>query len=46
MFFPGYLEALQSGRIEAFVEGLDAAGKRLDPATRQATLSWNPSPSA
>ncbi|WP_369044777.1 alpha/beta fold hydrolase [Sinomonas sp. P10A9] len=42
VFFPGYLEALESGRIEAFVEGLDAAGKRLDPATRQAFLANDP----
>jgi pimeloyl-ACP methyl ester carboxylesterase len=39
VFFPGYLEALHSGRMEAFVEGLDAAGKNLDPATRQAFLA-------
>ncbi|GAB3284164.1 alpha/beta hydrolase [Sinomonas notoginsengisoli] len=42
VFFPGYLEALQTGRIEAFVEGLDAAGKRVDPATRQAFLANDP----
>jgi pimeloyl-ACP methyl ester carboxylesterase len=39
VFFPGYLEALGTGRIEAFVDGLEAAGKRLDPATRQAFLA-------
>lgn len=42
VFFPGYLEALESGRIEAFVEGLDASGRRLDPATRQAFLANDP----
>lgn len=42
VFFPGYLQALQSGRIEAFVEGLDAAGKNVDPATRQAFLANDP----
>lgn len=42
VFFPGYLEALQTGRIEAFVEGLDAAGKNVDPATRQAFLANDP----
>lgn len=42
VFFPGYLEALQSGSIEAFVDGLDAAGKNVDPATRQAFLANDP----
>lgn len=39
VFFPGYLEALRSGRMEAFVEGLEAAGKPVDAATRQAFLA-------
>ncbi|GHG44805.1 alpha/beta hydrolase [Sinomonas cellulolyticus] len=42
VFFPGYLEALQTGRIEAFVEGLEAAGRAVDPATRQAFLANDP----
>lgn len=39
VFFPGYLEALRTGSMEAFVEGLDDAGKTVDPATRQAFLA-------
>jgi pimeloyl-ACP methyl ester carboxylesterase len=39
VFFPGYLDALRSGGIEAFVDGFAAAGKPLDPATRQAFLA-------
>jgi pimeloyl-ACP methyl ester carboxylesterase len=39
VFFPGYLEALRSGRMEAFVDGIEAAGKTVDPATRQAFLA-------
>ncbi|MGT2460998.1 alpha/beta fold hydrolase [Sinomonas atrocyanea] len=39
VFFPGYLETLRSGRMEAFVEGLEAAGKPVDAATRQAFLA-------
>ncbi|GGC91673.1 alpha/beta hydrolase [Tersicoccus solisilvae] len=39
LFFPGYLEALRTGRIEAFVEGFEAASGSLDPVTRQAFLA-------
>ncbi|WP_413248003.1 alpha/beta fold hydrolase [Sinomonas flava] len=42
VFFPGYLEALQTGRIEAFVDGFESAGKALDPSTRQAFLANDP----
>jgi pimeloyl-ACP methyl ester carboxylesterase len=39
VFFPGYLGALRSGGMQAFVEGLEASGKAVDPATRQAFLA-------
>ncbi|OMH36691.1 alpha/beta fold hydrolase [Tersicoccus sp. Bi-70] len=39
LFFPGYLDALRTGRIETFVEGFEAATGSLDPTTRQAFLA-------
>ena len=41
LFFPGYLEALKSGDIEAFVAGQETNGK-LDPATRLAFKANDP----
>lgn len=42
LFFPGYRDALTSGRMEAFVAGLEDAGWSLDPATRQAFFVNDP----
>ena len=39
VFFPGYLEALRTGGVTAFVEGFAAAGHPLDPGTRAAFLA-------
>ncbi|NKX49538.1 alpha/beta hydrolase, partial [Arthrobacter deserti] len=40
LFFPGYLEALERGGMQAFVEGWAArAGRPLDPVTAHAFLA-------
>lgn len=39
LFFPGYRDALRTGRIETFVDGFEAAAGSLDPSTRQAFLA-------
>ena len=39
VFFPGYLDAIRSGGMAAFADGFEAAGNRLDPATRAAFLA-------
>ncbi|GLB67768.1 alpha/beta fold hydrolase [Arthrobacter mangrovi] len=42
IFFDGYLEELRRGGMEGFVNGLEAAGKVLDPATRAAFMANDP----
>ncbi|NUP74019.1 MAG: alpha/beta hydrolase [Sinomonas sp.] len=39
VFFPGYLEAMRTGGMAAFADGFEAAGNRVDPATRAAFLA-------
>ena len=39
LFFDGYLEALKTGDMDAFIAGMEAGGGKLDPATRHAFAS-------
>jgi pimeloyl-ACP methyl ester carboxylesterase len=39
LFFDGYLEALKTGTMDAFVAGMQSDGGKLDPATRLAFAS-------
>ncbi len=39
VFFSGYLDALRTGGVQAFVDGFAAAGRPLDPGTRAAFLA-------
>lgn len=42
VFFDGYAEALRDGGMPGFVEGMVAAGRDVDPATRAAFLANDP----
>jgi len=42
VFFDGYLDALHSGGMEAFIGGLEAAGRTLDPSTKAAFRANDP----
>lgn len=42
IFFDGYLEALRHGGMEGFIDGLDAAGRPLDAATKAAFKANDP----
>ncbi|EMQ98527.1 alpha/beta fold hydrolase [Paeniglutamicibacter gangotriensis] len=39
LFFEGYLEALKTGDMNAFIAGMESDGGKLDPATRLAFAS-------
>lgn len=39
LFFEGYLEALKTGDMDAFIAGMESDGGKLDPATRLAFAS-------
>jgi pimeloyl-ACP methyl ester carboxylesterase len=39
LFFDGYLEALKTGDMDAFIDGMEVGGGKLDPATRYAFAS-------
>lgn len=39
LFFEGYQKALQTGDMNAFIDGMESGGDRLDPETRLAFLS-------
>jgi pimeloyl-ACP methyl ester carboxylesterase len=42
IFFDGYLDVLRNDGMEGFIDGLEAAGKTLDPATKAAFRANDP----